>query len=205
MNIPKSLSDLNSDENHRTVTDSEKELWNSSGNIDIKEQGVLLLDLTPLRITPGVTNSYYSNNSLLQSIIDYIYAKYDKDGTETGIICGVKDKSNYYDPILFVINVISSSYIRFSTVGSLRRENWGNFYRGMLTLNVDSNTRKLQNGQLVWTQTSLASYNRETFIPRNDYDPATKKYVDDSISTAIGNINTVLATLTTPTSNGGVE
>lgn len=32
-----------------------------------------------------------------------------------------------------------------------------------------------------------------------------KKYVDDSISTVVGNINTVLATLTTPSNNGGGE
>ena len=45
----------------------------------------------------------------------------------------------------------------------------------------------------------LGKNNTESFIPTGDYNPATKKYVDDSINTIVGSINTVLATLTTPT------
>ena len=45
--------------------------------------------------------------------------------------------------------------------------------------------------------------NTKEFTPTANYHPATKKYVDDSISSAIGSINTILATLTTPSNGGG--
>ena len=45
----------------------------------------------------------------------------------------------------------------------------------------------------------LGKNNAESFTPTGDYNPATKKYVDDSINAIVGSINTVLATLTTPT------
>jgi hypothetical protein len=45
--------------------------------------------------------------------------------------------------------------------------------------------------------------NRKSYTPTRDYHPSTKKYVDDSISSAIGSINTILATLTTPSNGGG--
>ena len=49
----------------------------------------------------------------------------------------------------------------------------------------------------------LAKDNTTSYTPTSDYNPATKKYVDDSIAAAVGNINTVLATLTTPSNGGG--
>ena len=44
-----------------------------------------------------------------------------------------------------------------------------------------------------------------TTAPTEDREFTNKKYVDDQISGAIGSINTILATLTTPSSNGGGE
>ncbi len=49
----------------------------------------------------------------------------------------------------------------------------------------------------------LAKNNNTAYTPTNDYNPSTKKYVDDSISSAVGNINTVLASLTTVNNGGG--
>ena len=49
----------------------------------------------------------------------------------------------------------------------------------------------------------LTTDNTKAYTPTADYHPSTKKYVDDSISSAIGNINTILATLTTPSNGGG--
>jgi len=43
----------------------------------------------------------------------------------------------------------------------------------------------------------LSSDNTTAYAVSSDYVPAHKKYVDDSISSAVGSINTVLATLTT--------
>lgn len=45
----------------------------------------------------------------------------------------------------------------------------------------------------------LAKNNTISFTPSGDYNPATKKYVDDQV----GNINAVLSTMTTP--SGGDE
>lgn len=39
--------------------------------------------------------------------------------------------------------------------------------------------------------------NTKAFIPTSNYHPANKKYVDDSITAAVGNISTVLSSLTT--------
>ena len=55
---------------------------------------------------------------------------------------------------------------------------------------------------LVYGNDVLKKDNTSSYTPTGDYNPATKKYVDNAISTAVGNINTILATLTTP-SNGG--
>lgn len=50
---------------------------------------------------------------------------------------------------------------------------------------------------------ALSVTNTTAYTPTADYNPSTKKYVDDSISSAIGSINTILATLTTPSNGGG--
>lgn len=51
----------------------------------------------------------------------------------------------------------------------------------------------------------LSIGNTQSYSVSSDYIPAHKKYVDDSISNTVGNINTILATLTTPSNNGGGE
>ena len=51
------------------------------------------------------------------------------------------------------------------------------------------------------TKQYLSMSNNTSYTPTGNYNPATKKYVDDKISTQIGNINTILATLTTPGGN----
>jgi len=55
-------------------------------------------------------------------------------------------------------------------------------------------------GQMIKEYGKILSMDNSTsWTPTGDYNPATKKYVDDQV----GSINTILATLTTP-SNGGV-
>lgn len=51
----------------------------------------------------------------------------------------------------------------------------------------------------------LSIGNTQSYSVSSDYIPAHKKYVDDSISNTVGSINTILATLTTPSNNGGGE
>ena len=54
----------------------------------------------------------------------------------------------------------------------------------------------------VKTFSSLPQINSYT-APTSNVQFTPKKYVDDKITSAIGNINTILATLTTPSNNGG--
>ena len=58
-------------------------------------------------------------------------------------------------------------------------------------------------GDKIWEggadTTILCAENTRAYTPTSDYNPATKKYVDDKI----GSINTILATLTTVTEEGG--
>ena len=70
------------------------------------------------------------------------------------------------------------------------------FYDGNIILNDDftfySATRS--NGVYICEKDDvLTKTNTTSYTPTGDYNPATKKYVDDQV----GNINTVLATLTT--------
>lgn len=58
-------------------------------------------------------------------------------------------------------------------------------------------TRKGQIQSFYEPQNILSINNTKSYTPSNDYNPASKKYVDDKVSTEIGNINTILATLTT--------
>lgn len=54
----------------------------------------------------------------------------------------------------------------------------------------------------VKTFSSIPKQN-DTTAPTNNQQFTNKKYVDDKIANAVGSINTILATLTTPSNNGG--
>ena len=59
-----------------------------------------------------------------------------------------------------------------------------------------------ETAQTIWGVKTFDSLPESSTAPTTNNQFANKKYVDDSISSAIGSINTILATLTTP-SNGG--
>ena len=66
---------------------------------------------------------------------------------------------------------------------------------------IDSNGNRVNDKKNAWQYSSslrdgaLMASNTEAFTPTGNYNPATKKYVDDKVNTAIGSINNVLATL----------
>lgn len=76
-----------------------------------------------------------------------------------------------------------------------------------------SNLIYLDSNNTSWSSTALKNFvytyevitktNTTSYTPTQQYHPATKGYVDTAIANEIGNINTVLATLTTPSNNGG--
>lgn len=73
-------------------------------------------------------------------------------------------------------------------------------YQLVLSLNWNEDIANITSGTIYGsTKQFLPINNTVSYTPTADYNPATKKYVDD----LVGNINTVLATLTTPSNNGG--
>ena len=78
-------------------------------------------------------------------------------------------------------------------------------YQFTLSLSWNGDVASITTGTVYGTsKTFLPTNNTVSYSPTpNSYNPATTKYVDDSISSAVGSINTVLATLTTPSNNGG--
>lgn len=57
-------------------------------------------------------------------------------------------------------------------------------------------------GASTYTNFFLKTDNTATFTPTGDYNPATKKYVDDTVANAIGDIDTLLQDIDT---GGGIE
>lgn len=80
--------------------------------------------------------------------------------------------------------------------GTITSCSWLNTGRSVI---VDKDTAQSISGTKTFTTLPESSV-----APTSNNQFANKKYVDDSISNAIGSINTILATLTTP-SNGGNE
>jgi hypothetical protein len=80
-----------------------------------------------------------------------------------------------------------------------------------ITINFDANTHLYTSQStsvnnyygLGGAPNLLSTSNTTSYSVSDNYTPAHKKYVDDSISSAIGSINTILATLTTPSNGGG--
>ena len=90
-----------------------------------------------------------------------------------------------YQDVLMNTEFVSTSF------QSLRLDIYGTWTDNIFTVNsalLRGRTNKFPSQNEVLTKTNTTSY-----TPTKDYNPATKKYVDDQV----GNINTVLATLTT--------
>lgn len=80
-------------------------------------------------------------------------------------------------------------YVYFDENNAITSYNLNNYYRG----NVICSAGKDFTGEL-----PLGINNTSEYTPtKGSYNPATAKYVDDSISTALGDVNSILATLTT--------
>ena len=52
--------------------------------------------------------------------------------------------------------------------------------KGLIHLNIKSK------GQEIYVGSPLGTMNTQEFVPTGDYNPATKKYVDDAVKAAIG-------------------
>lgn len=130
--------------------------------------------------TNSIVNTTYlnQNNSWFQKIIDDFFA-----GNNVNIL--IKDYNN--DSLIFGLDNFSNQGLRARPWYLYGDDN--SLYRATLLISFNSSTHAYTRHTLSWTK--VATY-------------ATKQYVDDSIANAVGNINTVLATLTTPSNGGGV-
>ena len=73
-------------------------------------------------------------------------------------------------------------------------------YEMEITISNNIATKIRTNGSDVNTFGKFLTTNKTNseYTPTGDYHPATKKYVDDAVANALGDVNTILATLTTP-------
>ena len=139
-------------------------------------------------------------------------AKFHYKVTETSSV----QSNNLRTIFLFLISdfgeITSGTFAHTIYINPSQGGNNGNLFIGNCTIsngNIVLNSQSTKLGQVVTTSDqqidgikTFTSLPLSSVVPTTDTQLANKKYVDDSISSAIGNINTILATLTTP-SNGG--
>ena len=90
----------------------------------------------------------------------------------------------YYENITGTYGITYRPVYRYYLLANISNEEITNY-------SLSKNVISYEN---VYESDVLGVYNTTYFEPYDNYQPATKKYVDD----IVGNINTVLATLTTP-------
>lgn len=116
------------------------------------------------------------------------------------------------------INSATSNSIELACFG-LKFDSRGFYERGKFTITIvngvvtnfthslnytdSSNIATLGNAQTITGVKTFNALPTSTINPSNANQFTRKGYVDNAISSAVGSINTVLATLTTPSSNGG--
>ena len=131
--------------------------------------------------------------------------------------------SNYfkdYMAYLYIENELTDELDANAKIGYLVYESYYEYGNQLVRKSWDV---RLSNGNLIAgsgsTQTfkivtqntsqTISANKTFTVLPESSVVPTTdnqftnKKYVDDTVSNAIGSINTILATLTTPSNNGG--
>lgn len=127
------------------------------------------------------------------NLTDYKPGSYVIDGNTTiklgNRIFNPEISSESGSKSILIIGQLNDSGTEFAFLFSMALSG-GIFLRFMDSLGQDY---KISNNSLLLKNNTLI------YTPTEDYNPATKKYVDDSINTIVGSINTVLATLTTPT------
>ena len=97
----------------------------------------------------------------------------------------------------FILYVLyKDTVFEYYRVGIVFNGDFIDFYK------IDNRGNRVTDKKSIWQYSAtlrdgaLMASNTEAFTPTGNYNPATKKYVDDKVNTAIGNINSVLATLT---------
>ena len=173
------LTNLNTEDKSNLVN-AINEAMNKSGitelteNTDLREMPSGFyrnMSSSSIQVTIGTTGSY--KTQYLSSGIIYFWNNmaYEYNGT-----------SDSYNSYLLTISSANISRYMIITSVELNKNSDGKYY------NYNANKEERINFNELLTRTNTTAY-----TPTSDYNPATKKYVDDQV----GNINTILATLTT--------
>ena len=146
---------------------------------------------------------YNDNSEETISKLEYMINKYkNKD-----IYCVISTRSDYivYEEYQFVL---SCSILNVGTKNTYFFRNnsapvsYQHQYYQALNITGEWVEETFQISELKYTPATysnkfLSTNNTSSYTPTGDYNPAPKKYVDDSIATALGDVETILATLTT--------
>lgn len=152
----------------------------------------------------GVLNEYITNSEKLTGVSDLVNKIYNKQEKNPVII--LKNTTYYYTSANAILYGASNFSIQTQNY-TLQGYTYNFEYASGLTLtpkiltitgswdnNVFTCTKiQYSTGTGFGSTYVLTKTNTTSYTPTSDYHPATKKYVDDQV----GNINTILATLTT--------
>lgn len=199
--IPTKISDLTDDSNFLESTDLKTINGNSlvgSGDITISsgEKPLMYYLETDLTSTSDWgTNNVLSNNDLnkLSSIINDVY-----NNGKNFFTLIITSENNKKTPITFTYTIYSNRNIQtkptqlelysIQTEGQLTPNFLIKFKSFLLSCNITWNgeTPTVTFAMVSKSEQSfLATNNNSSYTPTSNYQPATKKYVDDSIASAI--------------------
>ena len=143
-----------------------------------------------------------------EDVYNKYYATYQDNGTEFMLLNGVPsnyDLKNKYE-------TTETIDLEFSFSRMVPIENFARFKMQYWSMDIRIKNKEITQIKADYTGTNtyikeysgsttyntvIGTKNQFSYTPTADYHPATKKYVDDSISTALGDVNSILATLTT--------
>lgn len=192
----------------KQYVDNNVKTYTAGDNITISDSGVIsstggepyLLSLE----LQGVLNEYITNSEKLTGVSDLVNKIYNKQEKNPVII--LKNTTYYYTSANAILYGASNFSIQTQNY-TLQGYTYNFEYASGLTLTpkILTITGSWDNDVFTCTKIQystgtgfgptyvLTKSNTTSYTPIGDYNPATKKYVDDQV----GNINTVLATLTT--------
>lgn len=177
--------DLN---NKPTIPTKTSELTNDSDFVDeeyvdekvnsntIDKQGILIIDLSDTNFING--GSLTKEAEQYQKIIDFTF------NNQSGVKMILARISEFTIDVLFTYDARNLTYIGYYEKESIYE----------VSMRVNQNNLPIYYSSKALT--FLKSDNTTSYSVSNNYNPAHKKYVDDSINEKIGEINTILATLT---------
>lgn len=202
VSVPTALNDLSDDSTHRLVTDVEKTTWNNKSNFSGNYN-----DLTNKPTIPTKVSDLTNDSGYLTNIPDLAYYSSLKltpnvGGNSTATLSGTDLEgyneaclnANQFVPIVVGVENNNRGCVIYPRLDSNNKlQLFGQYVNeNGLMIRIVNNGDWITNpviGQLnqieFWFNTKqyLAMNNSTFYVPTNNYNPATKKYVDDKVTT----------------------